>query len=341
MTESEFVRQLGPEERQAYYRLSADERRQVIASSNGQGQVDVAAKPQVGLGQLQQSLNAAITGGTAAHFAGGGAASAAPAAPTLIGATNLSSGAIGTPAAAAPGMGAGLAAAGAIGAGVYLNNIYEGGGKDIIRGKGKGEDYANLALDINPVTAPINFLGRQFGMPSVGRALFGGSRTKGEEDKRKQLIESGVEIPNSDVKEWENNEGFRNSRQESDLTGKDIIHSADFYGIEGFAGLDAAKQEAIAGEALKQNLIQEKLGKINLSMTPEYQKYLDEQIGTPDGNIPDSNSNSGDNRRFQAEAKKDRKKKALADIMPTIQADYTQAPRYDLNPGTLIKNPYL
>jgi hypothetical protein len=71
------------------------------------------------------------------------------------------------------GMGAGSAALGALGAGVYANNIYEGGGKDIIRGKGKSEDYVNLLLDINPVTAPINMIGRALGMKSVGRALFG------------------------------------------------------------------------------------------------------------------------------------------------------------------------
>jgi hypothetical protein len=63
-------------------------------------------------------------------------------------------------------------ALGAIGAGAYASNIYEGGGKDIIRGKGKSDDYTNLMLDVNPVTAPINMALRLFGAPSVGRMLF-------------------------------------------------------------------------------------------------------------------------------------------------------------------------
>lgn len=53
----------------------------------------------------------------------------------------------------------------------YLNNINEGGGKDIIRGRGKSDDYTNLALDINPVTAPINMGLRAFGLPSIGRRM--------------------------------------------------------------------------------------------------------------------------------------------------------------------------
>lgn len=78
-------------------------------------------------------------------------------------------------------------ALGAVGAGFYLNNIYEGGAKDIMRGKGKSEDYTNLMLDVNPVTAPINMISRAFGGKSIGKKLFG--RDEGTQN-RKSLIKN-------------------------------------------------------------------------------------------------------------------------------------------------------
>jgi hypothetical protein len=86
---------------------------------------------------------------------------------------NLGLGGVGQAAAANP---VGIAG-GAAALGMYLNNMYEGGGKDILKGKGKGEDYTNLFLDINPVTAPINMGLRALGMKSVGRTIFGGPST--------------------------------------------------------------------------------------------------------------------------------------------------------------------
>ena len=91
------------------------------------------------------------------------------------------------------GMGAGPGALGAVGAGIFASNIYEGGGKDIIRGKGKSDDYANLMLDINPVTAPINMGLRALGMRSVGRQMKTGKSDDqlGRDAGRRALQSSG------------------------------------------------------------------------------------------------------------------------------------------------------
>jgi len=180
------------------------------------------------------------------------------------------------------------------------------------------------------VGAGVGLLANAFG-------IGGESRTKGEEKLRDSLAEQGVMVPNSDIKEWENNAIFKESRKESDLTGKDIIHAADFYAqIPGYQNLDAAKQETIANEALKQGLIDEKLGKVNLSLNDAYKDFLNTQMTGP---APTQQRT--DNRQVVAENAKQRKKQALSAIMPDISAPVTKSPRYDQNPGGLINNPYL
>lgn len=162
----------------------------------------------------------------------------------------------------------------------------------------------------------------------------GESRTKGEEKQREALAEQGIIIPNSDVKEWELNEKFKDSRKESDLLGKDIIHASDFYTINGYGDLDAAKQEAIANKALELGLIQEKLGKINVGRNAEFDEFLKSQF-------PGAPSGGGVSREAVAEAKRNRRRAAVAQILPELNAPVTQGPRYDINPSDLIKNPYL
>lgn len=183
------------------------------------------------------------------------------------------------------------------------------------------------------IGAGVGLLGNVFGLGHK-------SRTKGEENLRTQLADQGVMVPNSDVKEWELNPVFQKSRNESDLTGKDIIHAADFYArIPGYSDLDAAKQEAIANEALKDGLIREQLGKINLGSSSDFDTFLQSQLATP------SASSSGANKQLrqqiEAEDQKRRKKAALNEIMPDIMATPTRGPDYGTNPGELIKNPYL
>jgi len=154
----------------------------------------------------------------------------------------------------------------------------------------------------------------------------GESRTKVEEERRQALADQGITVPNYDQKEWELNEAFKGSRNEADLKGGDIENAAQFYGIQGYSGADQAKKEAIAQEAINQGLIREHHGTIDLSMTPEYQKYLEEQLA-----VPTSTGGGGgvDTRRMEAEAKKQRKKQVLASILPDITATPTKGPRYD------------
>jgi hypothetical protein len=180
------------------------------------------------------------------------------------------------------------------------------------------------------------------GIGLAGNALGIGhqSRTKGEETMRKQLAEQGVMVPNLDVKEWENNEKFRASRNEADLVGKDIRNAANLYAIKGYAQADASTQEAIAQEALNRKKVREHHGQIDIGMDAEFQKYLDSQL-----NEPVASTNSGDNKRAReqdaANNKKQRKRENLQAIMPTINAEVTRAPDYSIDLNSAFKNRYL
>lgn len=180
-------------------------------------------------------------------------------------------------------------------------------------------------------------IGAGLGLAANAFGIGGESRTKVEEDRRKALADQGINVPNYDQKEWELNEAFRNSRNEADLKGGDIENAAQFYGIQGYSQADQAKKEAIAQKAIDDKLIREHHGTIDLSMTPEYEAYLKEQLGGGD----QVSSGGVDTRRLQAENKKQRKKQALATLLPEIMSTPTTGPRYDQNPGSLINNPYL
>lgn len=302
-------------------------------------------------GKLLPALGlASVMPGSAAGAAAGGlAGTAGAAAPGIAGAaagaTDLSSaaaGALGGGAATGFFTGNGLLSSGAMGVGDYIPGVagaiglYDlsqnreriGTGAGYLEGaaSGAGIGYTVGGPIGAGIGAGIGLLGNAFG---IGHK----SRTKGEEHAREALAEQGIVIPNSDIKEWENNETFKKSRQESDLTGKDIIHAADFYGIQGYDKLEAAKQEAIANKALELGLIREKLGKINLGHSAELDAFIQSQLGG--GGV------SGPSREAAAEAKRNRKRAALAQIMPELNAPVTTGPRYDLDPSALIKNPYL
>lgn len=200
-----------------------------------------------------------------------------------------------------------------------------------------GASGAAMGSYFGPYGAAAGFA---LGVGANAFGIGGQSRTKGEEDERQALADQGVNIPNSGVKEWELNPVFQKSRNESDLTGKDIVHAGDFYAIKGYSDLDPTKQEAITSEALKEGLIQEKEGKINLSMTPQYQAYLNSQLSAP---APSSGGDGGGGgnqvmAQVQAEAKKQKKQAALSSI---LSKPIAAPPNYQTNPGTLITNPYL
>lgn len=250
----------------------------------------------------------------------------------------------GLPAAAAEASGFELSGIGSSGnyilpaAGAYgLYDLYANRPENVGHGSGYLQGAASgaaLGSYFGPWGAGI---GAGLGIAANALGIGGKSRTKIEEERRQALADQGINVPNYDVKEWEENEAFRGSRKESDLKGGDIENAATFYGITGYSQADQAKKEAIAQEAINQGLIREHHGTIDLSMTPEYQKYLESQLG---GGAP--TVSSGVNRgAIEAEKKKQRKRAILDSIMPEITTDVTKAPRYDLNPGTLINNPYL
>lgn len=226
--------------------------------------------------------------------------------------------------AAAADAGIGLGPLAAIAAATYLGgkeaaDIYKGGRNSNLAGR------ATLGIATG-------------GLSEVARPFFGKSATKGEETARKALAERGIVIPNSDVKEWENNEKFRQSRNEADLTGKDIKNAASLYGIGGYDKLDAAKQEAIAQEALNRKLVREHHGQVDIQMNPEFQKYLETTINGSQNQGQQGQRRSDSRNQQRRPEPRPAPRARLADIMP---AETTQAPRYDINPSSLIRNPYL
>lgn len=235
-----------------------------------------------------------------------------------------------------------LPAAGLAGAyDLWANNAKSvGTGRGYLQGAASG---AAIGSYFGPVGAGV---GGGLGLLANAFGIGHESRTKEEEHRREQLAEAGVVVPNSGVKEWENNAKFAESRNEADLTGKDIIHSASLYGVKGYDKLDAAKQEAIANEALKQGLVREHHGMIDINMSDAYKKYLDEQIGA--ATVPTSTGGTRTSTRSSApvqirmqEDPREKKRRQIAQIVPELQSSSTKAPRYDINLSSLMTNPYL
>lgn len=274
---------------------------------------------------------------------GGGAAEVAT--PEILSVTAGPSGSFGaanvSAAGAAPGMfslgGIGSAGnailplAGAVGLYDLANHRDRiGHGTGYLEGAASG---AAIGSFFGPVGAAV---GGGLGLLGNALGIGGKSRTKIEQDRRAALREQGIEVPNYDIKEWEDNPVFRDSRSEKDLKGGDIENAAQFYGINGYKDLEQAKKEEIAQRAIDLNLIREHHGTIDLNMTPEYQKYLEEQLG---GGTPAPTTSQP--RQIQSERRRERKKAVLSSIMPEITAPVTRAPDYNVNPGNLIRNPYL
>lgn len=224
-----------------------------------------------------------------------------------------------------------LPAAGLAGAyDLYANRPQNiGTGKGYLEG---GLAGAGIGSFFGPVGAGV---GAGLGLLANAFGIGHESRTKGEEKARAALAEQGINVPNADIKEWENNQKFAQSRNEADLTGKDIMHAASLYGMSGYAGLDPSKQEAIANEALKQGLVREHHGQIDIGMNDAYQKFIESQMGGG-GGTSRSQSVQEDPRAQRA-----RKAQAIAQIIPELESTPTKAPRYDINLSSLMTNPYL
>jgi hypothetical protein len=178
-------------------------------------------------------------------------------------------------------------------------------------------------------------VGATAGLLQNAFGIGGESRTKGEQKAREQLAKQGINVENSGVKEWELNEKFKASRNEADLTGKDIINAAQLWQLPGYATATPEKRQAIADEAIKQQVVRERLGQIEINPNDAFNKFATEQLAAPA-----ASTGGGDNRRQVAEAKKERKR-AQVDQVLSMNAQPTQGPRYDMNLSNIYKNPYL
>ena len=216
-----------------------------------------------------------------------------------------------------------------IGAGAYTGYQQAKGVKAAVKGdKLSSTQEAALALP--------TFGGSYLVNPA--KKLFGGKSTHQEEAARQKLIDAGVNVVNPGTKEWENNAKFAQSRQESDLTGKDIMHAASLYNLSpDYAKADAAKQEAIANEALKQGLIREEHGQIDLGSNDAFEQFYKNQLA---GSSSTSNSSSkGKQQRQKSTA--DNKAQREQALLSELSKPTSTAPDYSVNLSSIYRNPYL
>lgn len=139
---------------------------------------------------IAQDLKGLFGGGAggAASQAVGSTAQAAPAVPQILGVKSVGTTApgalpvpqilgvksVGAPAAATPGIASIASTALPVVAAIAaVQNMYDTGGKDIIRGKGKSDDWINQGVNIMAGGLP-NMALRALGMPTVGRMLTSG-----------------------------------------------------------------------------------------------------------------------------------------------------------------------
>lgn len=172
-----------------------------------------------------------------------------------------------------------------------------------------------------------------FGLSFLANKFLGRGESHLEEKARQKLAEQGVNVPNSGVKEWENNPIFKESRNEADLTGKDIINSASLWSLPGYSALDDAHREAVANEALKRQLVREHNGGIDVAADEEFNKFLQSQTPTQ----TQSSSRDSGNSQQAAVQKKQRKQALLSSLIP----EFSRAPDYGAMPNPVVKNPYL
>jgi hypothetical protein len=240
------------------------------------------------IGPLAQiGLNQALFSG-GSNLASGGAADA------LLATTMPSVGPTVANAAALPAsnslglssIGAGPLALGALAAGAIASNIYEGGAKDIIRGKGKGSDYANLMLDVNPMTAPLNFGLRLFGAPSVGKMLMGHTSTKQRQADRWKGLASEGKVPDWFLQQSvTQDQGVDDKKLASGtLGGRDVWATSgmfDTFGKDWATTGNEAQREQIAKAMLDKKLFDTKKGVTYVTNQDEARKIKDEILKAP------------------------------------------------------------
>lgn len=149
--------------------------------------------------QLANLGGAAGAGATGAAGAGAGAGTVAT--PTLISATPVGGSAGATTAGTSTLGSIGSVALPVAAAAIGINNIWESGMKDIVRGRADRADWLNQAVNMNPYTAPINIGLRLFGKRSVGKMMTTGKSDAQlmRDDFRGLLKQTGVADKNYKV----------------------------------------------------------------------------------------------------------------------------------------------
>ncbi len=175
-------------------------------------------------------------------------------------------------------------------------------------------------------TGGLSELGRLFGMGSS-------PGTKLEEERRAKLREKGIDL--GPDKNWELNDKFKTSRNEADLTGKDITKAANLYDVFGdsYGNASEGNQIKAADELVKLAAIREHHGTIDVlgdKLTADNRKRIDDILNTP---APETPNNSGEQRQSSRQAKGNKKKarqQAIAEAflpkptMPQAPTQYTQ-----------------
>lgn len=140
------------------------------------------------------------------------------------------------------------------------------------------------------------------------------------------------------------NPTFAQSRNESDLTAKDIWGYGAFGEAFGndWMGTSEAAREAIANEALKQGLVREHHGTVDINLTPELKAYAEEQFKTPTAPTSQSSRSTSEEddkkkRRTRPPVIAPKGPVSLADLMPQYEAPTVQ-PFYAPSISTTISN---
>lgn len=214
--------------------------------------------------------------------------------------------------------------------GVGLGGLAAGGYTGYQQLKGAGNVLKDEKMSLPQQAALFGMTG---GLSVLANKFLGRGESHLEEKARQKLAEQGVNVPNSGVKEWENNPIFKESRNEADLTGKDIINSASLWSLPGYSALDDAHREAVANEALKRQLVREHNGGIDVAADEEFNKFLQSQTPTQ----TQSSSRDSGNSQQAAVQKKQRKQALLSSLIP----EFSRAPDYGAMPNPVVKNPYL
>ncbi len=142
-------------------------------------------------GLFSSGSGAGAGAGATTAGAGAGTGAGTVATPTLVSATKTGAEAGAT---ATGGTSFGSVALPAAVTALSLNNIWESGMKDIVRGRANRADWINQPINMNPYTAPINIGLRLAGKRSVGKMMTTGKSDAQlmRDDFRGILKETGV-----------------------------------------------------------------------------------------------------------------------------------------------------